>query len=368
MSTTALFRAVWSYKVSRLQRFLEDNPGVDVDALGYMGATSLLHAIVKKRKPIVKVLLAHGAAVNGPVGARKTPLQEACSLSNARSRSEFVSLLLEHGAGADAMTAECRRTPLSIVCNSDTNVGIIQLLLTAGADVNGGGGVIVPLHQAIYNQTTEAIDLLIQSGADVNILLSTNYYYYRGLQAGSTPLHFAANKKDWSCLNLLLEAGADPNIGDSTGQTPLHYAASVDAVPALLAAGAGPLHRDNRGRTPLQNHYYERRYMGFYEEECNVITALVAAGDRSWECVPTPCPGLEAAMLSVWQNAPDELPELVKRLGYNPPQTLIELFPRMDVEMKKVVQEVLRGLHHHFAGYPELKDQFMKSIFDFITV
>ena len=29
------------------------------------------------------------------------------------------------------------------------------------------------------------------------------------------------------------------------------------------------------------------------------IAALVATGDRSWECVPTPCPGLEAAMLPV---------------------------------------------------------------------
>ena len=31
--------------------------------------------------------------------------------------------------------------------------------------------------------------------------------------------------------------------------------------------------------------------------------------------------------------------------------------------MKKVVQEVLRGLHHHFAGFPEVREQLLKSIF-----
>ena len=69
-------------------------------------------------------------------------------------------------------------------------------------------------------------------------------------------------------------------------------------------------------------------------------------------------------MLSVWQAAPDELPELVKRMK-NPPQNLIELFSRIgNEEMKNVVQEVLRGLHCHFAGYPELKELFLNSIFD----
>ena len=94
----------------------------------------------------------------------------------------------------------------------------------------------------------------------------------------------------------------------------------------------------------------------------------MAAGDRSWQCVPTPCPGLEAAMLSVWQAAPDELPELVKHLK-NPPQNLIELFARIgDEEMKKVVQEVLWGLHRHFSGFSHLKELFLKSIFGFTTV
>ena len=69
-------------------------------------------------------------------------------------------------------------------------------------------------------------------------------------------------------------------------------------------------------------------------------------------------------MLSVC--ASDELPELVKRL-HNPPGSLIELFPRMDDDdddvMKKVVQEVLRGLHLHFSGYSHMKEHLSNSSF-----
>ena len=73
-------------------------------------------------------------------------------------------------------------------------------------------------------------------------------------------------------------------------------------------------------------------------------------------------------MLSVWQAAPDKLPELVKCME-NPPQTLIQLYARMDDDdvMKKVVQEVLRLLHHHFAGFPEVKEHLLNSIFGFRT-
>ena len=71
--------------------------------------------------------------------------------------------------------------------------------------------------------------------------------------------------------------------------------------------------------------------------------------------------------VSVWQ-APDELPALVERME-NPPQTLIDLFGCMndDEEMKKVVQEVLRGLHRHFAGYPEVKEHLLNCVFGFKT-
>ena len=367
MNTEALVLAAFRDDLNEVQRILNDNPGIEVDTVDDIGYTPLLAAISMNRKPIIELLLAHGAAVNGPVGAFVTPLQQACNSDTARS--DIVSLLIEHGAAVEATTAHRRRTPLSLACYWRTNLGIAQLLINSGADVNGGDGfIIAPLHEASVGGNTEAIELLIQSGADVNILSTEEWH---NVPAGSTPLHFDARHARYDrldCITQLLAAGADPNIINSAGQTPLHHAAwtsSVDVVNALLDAGCDPLHRDNDGRTPLQlfcesSKGYEEQ---FSAEHLHIITALVAAGDRSWECVPTPCPGLEAAMLSVWQAAPDELPELVKRME-NPPQSLIELYARMDAEeMKKVVQEVLRVLHHHFSGFPPLKKHLLKCIF-----
>ena len=343
-----------------------------MDVVDNEGYTPLLRAIWKNHQPIVEVLLAHdhGAAVNGPVGACKTPLQQAC---RNNGNEDIVRLLLGHGADANATTLHGRKAPLTIAYWShNRNLAIVHLLIKAGADVNDGNGGIAPLHEAAYFGDDEAIELLIEAGADVNIL-SSNRVYLPSAAVGSTPLHFAAKGGHLSSLNILLAAGADPNIVNELGETPLHFAArrssDVDVVKTLLAAGCHPLHRDNYGRTPL--HYFScgniRFFTRFSTEHFKVITTLVAAGDRSWQCVPTPCPGLEAAMLSVWQAAPDEMPELVKRLE-NPPSSLIELFPRLDDVMKKLVQEVLRGLHHHYAGLPHLQKLFLNSIFGHTTI
>ena len=357
-----LIEAIEDGDVAAVESFLQI-PGIYVDFLFDRDDdyTALLLAIYLNRQTIVEVLLAHGAAVNGRVGAIRTPLQEACIQENANE--DIVNLLLEQGADVDGMPIDRRETPLTLASSSENKLGIVQQLLDAGADVNGGGGDLAPLHCAASFGNIEALELLIEAGADV-IRLSTD-----DVSAGTTPLHCAAYKGGLKSVNTLLVTGADPNISDAEGQTPLHLAAwysSVQIFNALLDAGCDPLHRDNQGRTPLQHLYYENiRYnRNFSTNHFNTITDLVVAGDRSWQCVPTPCPGLEAAMVSVWQAAPDELPALVERIE-NPPQTLIELYARMDddSEMKKVVQEVQRVLHRHFAGYPEVKEHLLKAIF-----
>ena len=370
---TPLVDAIKGGDLAAVESFLQ-TPDVDVDFIVETVAydrhidtyryTPLSWAIRWNQKSIVELLVDHGAAVNGVDGADETPLQLVCYLG--KQNEEIVKVLLEHGADVDGITARERLTPLALACWSDSNLGFAQFLLNAGADVNGGYGYKAPLHEAAYYGEHGVTQLLIEAGADVNIQSTEESY----LAAGSTPLHFAARNCKTVSVTTLLAAGADPNIANAEGQNPLHRAMwlpSIDVINALLAAGCDPLHRENDERqTPLQ--YLDAVVdVDFSAEQFKIITALVAAGDRSWECVPTPCPGLEAAMLSVWQNAPDDLPELVKRME-NPPQSLIELYARIhDEEMKKVVQEVLRVLHRHFAGFPHLKEHLLNSIFGFTT-
>ena len=170
----ALVEAAAYGDLAGVQRILKDNPGIEVDAVYDNGVTPLSRAVFGSHKDIVVVLLAHGAAaVNGPVGGYRTPLQQACFSDKA----DIVSLLIEHGADVDATTARERWTPLTIACTQRTNLGIAQLLISAGADVNGGGGGVTPLYQVAFIGNTEAIELLIQSGADVNILSTEEHWF-----------------------------------------------------------------------------------------------------------------------------------------------------------------------------------------------
>ena len=364
-----------------VERLLENNPDLDVDNVFMINNavnngeedaenngeeeventyTALGAAIIKDDRAIIEILFAHGASVNGPVGVFVTPLQLACQSGSL----DIVSLLLEHGADVDATTVETR-TPLTLACESDENLDIVELLLNAGADENGGDKRIVPIREAARSGNTEAVELLI---AEMNSSYVADLFLVPP-PGWSSPLHCAACRNQLNCVTTLLAARAYPNSTDAEGQNPLHDAAwnlSVDVVLPLLYAGCSPLHRDNNGRTPLQYLYEKRNEELVSVEDYKIIITLVAAGDHSWQCVPTPCPGLEAAMLCVWTDAPDELPELVKRT-HNPPENLTELFPRMDEEMQKVVQEVLRVLHHHFSGFPQVKEQVLKSIFGLAT-
>ena len=312
-----LFDAIEDGDLAEVESFLQ-TPGVDVDFVFETQddddfSTPLNWAIRWNQKSIVELLLDHGAMVNAVDGADKTPLQVACN--SEHGNEEIARLLLEQGADIDAITIDDSDTPLTLACITTSNLGIIQLLINAGADVNGADGNDAPLYWAANCGDIKALELLIQAGADVNRGATHNYY---GVPIGSTPLHWATPLNQSNCVTTLLAAGADPNVANSEGQTPLHCAAwssSVDVFNALLTAGCDPLHQDNDGRTPLQYFFFLKRFnTNFSAEQFNVITALVAAGDRSWECVPTPCPGLEAAMVSVLRNAPDELPELFKRL------------------------------------------------------
>ena len=56
---------------------------------------------------------------------------------------------------------------------------------------------------------------------------------------GATPLHLAALYGHTQCVDELLSWGADPCAGDTSAQTPCHYAANQeDVLYALLSSSA----------------------------------------------------------------------------------------------------------------------------------
>lgn len=122
----------------------------------------------------------------------------------------------------------------------------------------------------LQSQNLEKIEMLINEyGADVNLQDSS----------GQTPLGYAAKNKDIQTVFFLVDNGADVNIQDPSGQTPLFYAAKnndIHTIFFLVDNGAELHHLDNEGKffneyLDLNNSRIEIDYlkyvMGIYSEK-----------------------------------------------------------------------------------------------------
>jgi ankyrin repeat protein len=160
-------------------------------------------------------LLAVGACAQRP----DTPLTEAA----VRNDVAALRRILDNGHDADE--GRDSWTPL-IWASRSGSIEAITLLLDAGADVNLPGSTgdnwdATPLQHAILERQPAAVRLLLDRGADLN----------RGAGPGSlAPLLLAAGDTDPTILTLLLAHGADPTVEDENGATPLSRAVSAGTL------------------------------------------------------------------------------------------------------------------------------------------
>jgi ankyrin repeat protein len=164
---------------------------------------------------LIASLLAAAACDKGP----KTPLTQAA----ARNDVAALRQLLNDGERADEGGDSW--TPL-IWASRSGSTEAITLLLDSGADVNlpgptGDDWDATPLQHAILERQPAAVRLLLDRGADLN----------RGPGPGSlTPLFLAAGDTDPAILNLLLAHGADATAEDENGATPLSRAIAAGTL------------------------------------------------------------------------------------------------------------------------------------------
>jgi len=153
---------------------------------------------------------------------------------------------------------------------------IVELLLKNGADPNIEStthhkkgrwtseftSTTLPIELAIYdyNIVEETLHLLIEYGADVNKFTLDNR---------SSPLFTAVGAEDYQAVEVLLKSGANPNIIDMFGYTPLMSSFQVykpNITELLLEYGADPSIQSkgtlNERKTILELHEnsFERRY------------------------------------------------------------------------------------------------------------
>ncbi|MUT65234.1 ankyrin repeat domain-containing protein [Paenibacillus sp. NEAU-GSW1] len=119
------------------------------------------------------------------------------------------------------------------------------------ANTENGQG-LTPLGYAAHFGNKDAVQVLLNYGADVNAVSHSSVSYI----PSNTALHAAiAGERNADVIKLLLEHGAQTNIFDSNGHTCLHSAAfhddNIELIRLLIEHGAEVNARIEGGETAL---------------------------------------------------------------------------------------------------------------------
>src|SRR6478736_7239001 len=141
----------------------------------------------------------------------------------------MLRFMLLFGLGAALLTASaCAQRPETPLTQAAArnDVAALRQLLDAGHKADEGGDSWTALIWASRSGSIEAINLLLDAGADVNLPGPT------GDDWDATPLQHAILERRPAVVRLLLDRGADVNRAGAGSQTPLLLAAG-DTDPTI---------------------------------------------------------------------------------------------------------------------------------------
>ncbi len=223
----------------RLERALRN--GLDPDARLPDGSLPLAWAVERQDTEAVRLLLAHGAAVNdrNPSGNAFSPMVVACLYP----QDSVLNLLLE--AGIDVLAQGPDEIPALSLCAAYASTHSVQKMIAAKASVNDSDAQgHTPLMWAAAHARVNTFRLLLDQGADIQ----------RKSNGGFTALMFAVKSGKADIALAALAAGADPtqNAPDGTNLIQLAmYQNNYDFAAHLVGADTNLHAYDRNGRQLL---------------------------------------------------------------------------------------------------------------------
>lgn len=205
LSAKSLIQACASGDVEKARAAIRDFPKLTTVA-DDAGDTPLHIAAYKGQAAITKLLLENGAKVNVADNQGLTPLH----LAAAADSPDVAKLLIARGANLKARDKQ-NRTPRDIAIAMNRQK-VVEPLLDAEQRSEP------PANQFAYALSRHKIDRMKALLKVYPELVRHRY------ESEVTPLHIAAALGDLDAINLLLDSGADINAPAINGQTPLSVA------------------------------------------------------------------------------------------------------------------------------------------------
>ena len=169
---TALLTAIFDGAIDIVKYLIE--LGADLECTNSLGRTPLMEALILNKPNIAEMLINSGANVNAQDNFGETPIMHAIN-GILNSPENILKLLLQKNANPNLEDYMHQSAIFKTIDVRTSKLECLKLLVTYGANINSQDIYgDTPLISAVRLKNINAIDLLLQFGADPLILNNDN--------------------------------------------------------------------------------------------------------------------------------------------------------------------------------------------------